>query len=1083
MGQPQRDIAADIAELSAEQRELLELLMREEQPDASDLPIGSASSEPDSLPLSFAQERLWFIDKLNPESPTYNIFLGARTKGALKVATLRQCFAETIRRHEVLRATFTNVAGHPVQVVTHAASPAFSYIDLSDLSVAEFEAQARRLALQEARRPMDLTRGPLLRVTLLGRGTHDHILLLTMHHIISDAWSIGILAAEVSRLYTSYSTGVPSPLPELRIQYSDYAAWQRSTLQGEVLESQLEYWRGQLAGAPPLLALPTDRPRPAVQRFRGVSKSFFVPAALADQLKQLSQQHKVTLFTTLTAAWQTLLHLYSGQDDVSIGAPLSNRNRSELEGMIGFFVNTLVLRTDLSGDPTFTELLKRVRETVVGAQAHQDVPFEKLVEVLQPERDLSHTPFFQAAFSLDNTPDNAEAVPALTFVPFDIDTRNARFDLQLTISEISTGLAGSLEYNSDLFESPTIDRLMGHFQTLLAAIVADPGCRISELPLLTDEERQCLLEWNETQREFASHRCVHELFEAQVSRTPDAVALVSEDVQLSYYELNRRANQLAHYLRQAGVGPEVKVAVAMRRSPDLIVAMLGILKAGGAFVPIDSSHPVERLSFLLEDAGVPFILTAGNLLENVLTFFAQKIYLDAESETISRQPDHNPVPLTVSDNLAYAIYTSGSTGQPKAALLNHRGLCNMAPAMARAFGVTQNSRVLQFSSASFDASVSDIFVTLTAGATLVFPTEESLLPGPSFLARMREQAITEVLLPPSVLSGLPPGEVSPLKTVIAGGEECPAELVARWGKERRFLNAYGPTESTVCATVAECREDGHRPAIGRPIDNTRVYLLNRRLQPVPVGVPGQLYLDSAGLARGYQGRPELTAESFIPHPFAAAPGARLYKTGDLARYLPDGNIDFLRRLDRQVKVRGYRIEPAEIEAVLLTHKTVGEAVVVAREDSAREKRLVAYVVPRAGEHCDVLELWPFLRGKLPAFMLPSDLVTLPALPLTPNGKLDRRALPAPQETGDDHAGSPRSELEEQLAKIWAEVLGVEKVGIHDDFFELRGHSLSLIEVAFRVQETLGCELPLQIFFLAPTIAELAKEIETARTQA
>lgn len=1084
MSQPQRDIAADIAELSPEQRELLELLMREEQLDASNLPISPASLEPDSLPLSFAQERLWFIDQLSPESPAYNIYIGARTKGALNIATLRQCFAEIVRRHEVLRATFTSVAGRPVQVVTHAAAPAFAYIDLSDLPAAEFEAHARRLALQEARRPFDLTRGPLLRVTLLGHSANDHILLLTMHHIISDAWSMSILAGEVSRLYQSYSTGAPSPLAELRIQYSDYAAWQRSTIQGEVLESQLDYWRRQLAGAPPMLALPADRPRPAVQRFRGRSKSFLVPAALADQLKQLSKQCKVTLFTTLTAALQTLLYLYSYQDDVSIGAPVSNRNRSELEGMIGFFVNTLVLRTDLSGDPTFAELLERVRETVVGAQAHQDVPFEKLVEVLQPERDLSHTPLFQVAFSFDNTPDNAGAVPALTFVPFEIDTRNARFDLQLTLSEISRGLAGSLEYNSDLFDGPTIDRLIEHFQTLLAAVVANPGCRISELPLLGEEERQRLLvELNQTQREFASDRCAHELFEEQAKRTPDAIALASEDVQLSYSELNRRTNQLAHYLRQLGVGPEVKVAVSMRRSPDLVVAILGIMKAGGAFVPLDSSYPTERLSFMLDDAGVPFILSAGNLLENLFTFFAQKIYLDAEWEGISAQPDHDPAPSTSSDNLAYAIYTSGTTGLPNAVMLSHRGLCNMATALGRAFGVTQNSRVLQYATASFDASVSEIFVTLTAGATLVFPTEESLLPGPSFLARMREQAITEVLLPPSVLSALPPGEVSPLKTVIAGGEECPAEVVTRWGKERRFLNAYGPTEITVCATIGECSEDGHRPSIGRPIDNTKTYLLNRHLKPVPVGIPGELYLDSVGLARGYQGKPDLTAQSFIPHPFAGEPGARLYRTGDIARYLPDGNIDFLRRVDRQVKVRGYRIELAEIEAVLLTHKTVSEAVVVAREDSAREKRLVAYVVPREGEQCDVLELWPFLRGKLPAYMLPSDLVTLQSLPLTPNGKIDRRALPAPQELGDDSGGTPRSELEEQLAKIWAEVLGVDKVGIHDDFFELRGHSLSLIEVAFRVQETLGCELPLQIFFLAPTIAQLAKEIETARTQA
>jgi len=1086
MSQVSRDIAGDIAELSPEQRELLELLMREEQLDASTLPIVPAAGDQESPPLSFAQERLWFFDQLNPGSPVYNLFTGARAKGALNPATLQQCFGDVVRRHETLRATFATVEGQPVQVVKRAASPVLAYVDLSGLSAEEFEVQAQRLAIQEARRPFDLARGPLLRVTLLGRNSREHILLLTMHHIISDAWSMGLLADEVARLYQAFSTGVPSPLPDLPIQYSDFAAWQRSWLQGEVLESQLDYWQRQLAGASPVLALPTDRPRPAVQRFRGASQSFLVPAALTEGLKRLTQNYKATLFTTLTAALQTLLHLYTSQNDVSIGAPVANRSRSELEEMIGFFVNTLVLRTDFSGDPSFAELLGRVRETVLGAHAHQDLPFEKLVEVLRPERDLSHAPLFQVAFSLDNTPANVETASALSFSPFEIDTRNARLDLHLTVVETSKGLAGSLEYNSDLFDAATVERMISHFQTLLAGFVANPDQKISELSLLSEDERhQLLVEWNETRREFAENRCAHELFEEQVSRTPDVVALLTEKGHVSYLELNCRANQLAHYLREYGVGPEVKVAVSMRRSSEMIIAILGILKAGGAYVPIDPTYPSERLSFILEDAGVPLILTAGNLLEDLLTFFAQKVYLDAEWETISLQPSHNPSLVTTSDNLAYSIYTSGSTGVPKAALLNHRGLCNLAAAQARAFGVNPGSRVLQFASASFDASVSEVFVTLAAGATLVLPTEEYLLPGPPFLAWMREQAITAVTLPPSVLSVLPPGEACTLEVVIAAGEECPADVVSRWSGRLRFLNAYGPTETTVCASIAECHDDGRRPSIGKPIDNTKLYLLNRHLKPVPIGVPGELYVDSVGLARGYQGRAELTAQSFIPHPFGAEPGARLYRTADLARYLSNGDVDFLGRVDRQVKVRGYRIELAEIEAVLVTHRTVREAVVLAREDRPGEKKLMAYVVPREGEECDVLELWRFLRGKLPAFMHPSELVTLESFPLTPNGKIDRRALPAPQQTGKENGESyraPRTQLEEQLASIWAQELGVERVGIDDNFFELRGHSLSLVQVAFRVQDTLGYEVPLQIFFLAPTIAELAKEIESARTQ-
>jgi amino acid adenylation domain-containing protein len=1088
MSQVSRDIAGDVAELSAEQKELLELLMREEQLDASDPPIVRTAIDRGSLPLSFAQERLWFFDQLNPGSPVYNLFTGARVKGPLNPATLQQCFGEVVRRHEPLRATFATVEGQPAQVVKRAVPLALAYIDLSGLSAEEFEAQAQRLAIQEARRPFNLTRGPLLRVTLLGRSMREHVLLLTMHHIISDAWSMGLLADEVASHYQTFSTGVPSRLPDLSIQYSDFAAWQRSWLHGEVLESQLDYWQRQLAGASPVLALPTDRPRPAVQRFRGASQSFLVPAALTEGLKRLTQNYKATLFTTITAALQTLLHVYTNQNDISIGAPVVNRSRSELEELIGFFVNTLVLRTDFSDDPSFAELLGRVRETVFDAQAHQDVPFEKLVEVLQPERDLSHAPLFQVAFSLDNTPANVGTVPALSFSPFEIDTKNARLDLHLTIVETSKGLAGSLEYNSDLFDAATVERMIGHFQTLLAGVVANPGQRISELPLLSEGERHRLMvEWNETRREFAANRCAHELFEEQVSRTPDAVALLTENGHISYFELNRRANQLAHFLRQYGVGPEVKVAVSMRRSPEMIIAILGILKAGGAYVPIDPTYPSERLSFILEDASVPLVLTAGNLLENLLTFFAQKIYLDAEWDTISSQPSHNPAAVTTSDNLVYAIYTSGSTGGvPKAALLNHRGLCNLVAAQARAFGVRPGGRVLQFASASFDASVSEVFVTLAAGATLVLPTEESLLPGPPFLAWMREQAITAVTLPPSVLSVLPAGEVCTLEVVIAAGEECPADVVSRWSRGLRFLNAYGPTETTVCATIAECHDDGRRPSIGRPIDNTKLYLLNRHFKLVPIGVPGELYVDSIGLAWGYQGNPELTAQRFVPHPFGAEPGARLYRTGDLARYLPNGDVDFLGRVDRQVKIRGYRIELAEIEAALTTHRTVREAVVLARQDRLGEKQLIAYVVPHEGEECDIVELWRFLRGKLPTFMLPSELITLKSLPLTPNGKIDRRALPAAQQTGDENGESydaPRTQLEEQLVNIWTEVLGVERVGIHDDFFELRGHSLSLIQVAFRVQETLGCELPLQIFFLAPTIEALAKEIESARAQA
>jgi amino acid adenylation domain-containing protein len=1087
MSETYKDIAQDIADLSGEQRELLELLLREGKVDASRLPITRLGGDVKSPPLSFAQQRLWFFEQLTPGTPIYNIFAGVRLRGALNAMTLRQCFAEVARRHEVLRATFKTVDGQPSQVIEADAPLDFRIVDLTGLPEAEREPQARRLAARESQRPCDLARGPLLRVVLLRCDEREHILLLTMHHIVGDAWSLGILVEEVAALYDAFNEGRLSPLAELPIQYADFAHWQRSWLQGEVLETQLAYWQRQLAGASPVLELPTDRPRPSVQRFRGSVKSFFLPAELTEGLTRLSRQQGGTLFMTMVAALQTLLHFYSGQEDISIGAPVVNRSRAELEKLIGFFVNTLVIRTDCSGDPSFIELLERVRRTVVDAQSHQDLPFEKLVEVLQPDRDLSHAPLFQVVLSLDNTPPpDALSLSSLSLSPFEIETRTARLDLHLTIVATTKGLAGSLEYNSDLFDPATIDRMIGHFRTLLEGIVADPSRKISSLPLLTDAERdQLLRQWNETQTKFPDDSCVQELFETRAAHVPDSVALISGDGHVSYSELNRRANQLAHYLLKLGVGPEVRVAVCMRRTPEMIVAILGVLKAGGAYVPLDPAYPQERLSFILEDSGAPLVLTEGDLLEDLLTSYAQKIYLDEEQAAIAEEAVENTVSGAVSDNLAYVIYTSGSTGLPKATLVGHKGLCNLVEAQIRAFDVRPDSRVLQFASPSFDASVSEIFKTLVAGAALILPDENSLLPGPEFVRQLREQAVTNITLPPSVLALLPPEEVPALRVVVAAGEECSAEVAARWAHGRLFLNAYGPTEATVCASIARCVGDDRRPTVGRPMENATLFLLDEHLRPVPIGMPGQVFIGGVGLARGYQGRADLTAERFIPHPFSESPGARLYKTGDLARYLPDGELDFLGRLDRQVKVRGYRIELGEVEAALSAHHSVSEAVVTILEDSPGNRRLVAYVVPSEAASYDADAARRHLQERLPEFMLPSEFVTLDAMPLTPNGKIDRRALPRPEPDGGGEDGSfaaPRTPLEEQLVKIWAEVLGVERIGIHDNFFELRGHSLSLIQVAFLVQETLGCELPLQIFFLAPTIAELSKEIETARQE-
>ncbi|WP_442937688.1 non-ribosomal peptide synthase/polyketide synthase [Nostoc sp.] len=1055
------------------------------------------------LRLSFAQQRLWFLDQLEPNSAIYNIPTALRLLGNLNQAALEQSLIEIIHRHEALRTNFIAVDGQATQIIQTATNCSVAVVDLQHLPVTEQEIAAQQLVQQQAIQAFDLANEALIRAVLVILSNTEQWLLVCMHHVVSDGWSIGVFVQELQALYNAYSQGQPSPLTPLPIQYADFALWQRQWLVGEVLQKQLSYWEQQLANAPTFLPLPTDRPRPAVQTFNGAYLEFVLSGELTQRLVQLSQQQGVTLFMTLLAAYNTLLYRYTGQTDILVGTPIANRDRTEIEGLIGFFVNTLVMRTDLSLNPSFNELLPRIREMALSAYAHQDLPFEMLVEALQPERDMSHTPLFQVMFALQNAPMSEIELTGLTVSSLPIESSTAKFDLTLSMENTSTGLVGGWEYNTDLFDSSTIERMTGHFACLLEGIVANPSDRISQLPMLTaSEQQQLLVEWNDTQVDYPQNKCIHQLFEEQVERTPNAVAVVFENQQLTYHELNCRANQLAHYLRSLGVKPDALVGICAERSLDIVVGLLGIFKAGGAYVALDPDYPQERLRFMLEDAQVSVLLTQQRLIHRLPEHQAKLVCLDKAWEEIAQNNQDNLSSGVKASHLAYVIYTSGSTGRPKGVMVEHRGLCNLTHAHIQTFGLHSDSRVLQFASFSFDASIWEVVLALGSGATLYLGTKDSLLPGKPLIEQLRNNCITSITLPPSALAVMPMEELPALQTIIVGGEACSAELIRQWSAGRNFFNAYGPTEATVCATTAKCTEDDEKISIGKAIANTQVYILDENLQLVPVGVPGELHIGGAGLARGYLNRPELTQEKFIPNPFAGSRGAgeqgskgaeilpnsqspvpspRLYKTSDLARYLPDGNIEYLGRIDNQIKIRGFRIEIGEIEAILSQHLGVRENVVVAREDIPGEKRLVVYFVPQLEQTPTTDDLRIFLKEKLPQYMVPSAFVRLEFLPLTPNGKVDRKALPIPDSHNTQLAVSfvaPRTPVEKVLADIWANVLHLEQVGVLDNFFELGGHSLSTIRVMSQVNETFQINLPLRHLFAAPTIAELAQTIES-----
>ncbi|MBV9109352.1 MAG: amino acid adenylation domain-containing protein, partial [Gemmatimonadetes bacterium] len=970
------------------------------------------------LPLSFAQERLWFIDRLEPGGTTYNVPTAWRLGGALDEAALERSLGEIVRRHEALRTTFAEVDGSPVQVIAPFGGFGLPVEDLSGLGQADREAAVRRRVGEEAARPFDLVAGPLFRAALLRLGEEDHVLLLSMHHIVSDGWSMGVLYRELSALYEAYRDGRESPLRELPVQYADYAVWQREQLEGEVLDRQLSYWRERLAGAPELLELPTDHPRPAVQTHRGASVPVELSLELLERLQRLGRSEGATLYMTLLGAFQVLLSKYSGSEDVVVGSPIAGRTRGEVENLIGFFVNTLVLRTDLSGDPSFREVLRRAREVTLGAFEHQELPFEKLVAELQPERSLSHSPLFQVMFTLQNAENRGGALPGVQVSGVDADFASTKFDLSLTLAATTRGLRVALSYSTALFERATIVRMLGHLERVLEQVADDADLRCSELELLAGAERaQVLEEWNRTAADYPRGRCIHQLVEAQAARTPDAVALAQSGEALSYREMDERANRVAHRLIELGVRPEERVGLPLA-GIHAITGLLGIMKAGAAYVPIDPSAPDERIGFILGEAGARVVVADSAAISRPWAAERAVVAMDRPGE-LSGHPATAPEPRVGDGHLAYVLYTSGSTGRPKGVLVEHRSVCNLAIALAALHEVGVGDRMLLVAPLHFDGSVAEMFATLVSGAALHVPEGAEMYPGNEQVQLLARERITHTKITPSALDALPFAALPALKVIAAGGEAVTAELVARWAPGRRFLQTYGPTEATVRTACHWCEPDGQRPPLGPPIANVRMYMLDRALRPLPAGVPGELVVGGVGVTRGYLGRPALTAEKFIPDPFSSEPGARLYRTGDRARWRADGALEFLGRLDEQVKIRGFRIEPGEIAAVLRQHEGVHECAVVARED-AGEARLVAYVVGDA----DAEALRAHLRRSLPEYMVPAAFVALDALPLMPgSGKLDRRALPAPDlAAGEPSYVAPRTPVEEVLAGIWAEVL-------------------------------------------------------------
>ncbi len=1045
---------------------------------------------------SFTQESLWFLDQLERGRATYTIYTPLRVSGRLNAATLERTFDEIRRRHETLRTRFPEVDGRPILVIEPALPRPLQLVDLSPLSEVQRESRLREWISKETARPIDLQNGPLMRVTLLRLSDNDHVVMVSAHHIIYDGWSVAVLLREVTALYTAFETGQPSPLPELATQHADFAAWQRQWLQGANIERLRSYWVKQLAGVAPI-ELPLDHPRPSIRSTRGDTKSFDLPPALSEALSKFCREEGVTPFMTLLAVFEVLLGRYTGQADIAVGAPVANRGRPETESLIGYFINVVVLRNDLSGDLSFREVLRRLRQVTLDAYDHQEITLDQVVAAVNPPRDMSRHPLFQVMFALHNFD-----LPKLDVIGLDMSmmeeapaAQTAFFDLTLSFRQSGSSFRGELNYSTDLFEGETIGRMIRHYEILLAAALTQPDGRLSSLPLLAEEERkQLLVQGNLFAADDTATACVHEWFDSQARQTPHAPALIDGERRWTYRDLNERANRLGHYLRARGVGPDRIVALRFPRSAELIVAMLGVLKAGGAYLPLDPHLPAERLEFVLEDAAIQVVVTLADLPHAFPPDLPHVVCLDRDAPAIEDCPADQPQSGVAGGHLAYVIYTSGSTGHPKGVLIEHRALAAYTEAAAARYEITAADRVLQFASASFDAHAEEVFPCLANGGTLVLRNDE-MLDYRRFLRQCAEWEITFLTLPTAYWHELiadfadnPPNLPESLRMVVIGGERAMPDRVALWfqyvSRCVRLLNTYGPAEATVVATAAELSPaDGgaQRVSIGQPLANARAFVLDRNRQLVPAGVHGELYLAGNSLARGYLNRRELTADRFLTEPFSGKPDSRMYRTGDVVRWKADGALEFIGREDNQVKIRGFRIEPGEVEEALGAHPALAQAAVVARERAEGDLRLVAYVVGKAASSMPgASEIKQFVSQRVPDYMVPSVFVALPQLPMTSSGKVDRKALPEPDwgiVLAQGKYVPPKPGVEEQLGEIWSEVLGLDRIGAHDDFFDLGGNSLLALRLVARARAAFSVDLPLVSLFTAPTISGLAAILE------
>jgi aspartate racemase len=1074
-----------LRELSARKREILTIFQYADN-DPSDnrapiVPIPRTGPGP----LSYAQQRLWFLDRLDPDSPLYNLPEAMKIGPGLDVDTLQQALDSLVARQEILRTNFVAVNGVPRLILRPPGPVAMRVVDVSALPEAERDDDVQRQLTEEAQTPFDLSRDPMLRILLLKVGGGEHVLELTTHHIVCDGWSMGILFEDLAALYEGYKTGNDPALSEIEVQYADYANWQSQWMRGQVYDSLLRYWKSHLGESPPILDLPTDRPRPAQQSYRGACERFTLSADLSARLRAFALAEASTSFMLLFASFQVLLFRYSGLEKFVLGSPTAVYNRIELMPLIGLWVNTLAMRCDLSGNPSFRELLSRVRDRALDDFAHQEFPFEKLVEETHPDRDLSRNPIFQVMFILQvhHAPSQNLKRAGLEVSPLTVDTATAKFDLTLSMSDAGDHFGGVFEYGKDLFDAETIAGMIEHFRCLLEAVVADPDRPIAALPLQSESERhRMLIKWNDTKSDYPDESGFHQLFEAQVKRTPGSIAVESDGERLTYDQLNRSSNRLAHRLLEWGVGPDVLVGICMEPTPRMLVGLLGILKAGGAYVPLDPEFPPDRLKIMLEDSAVGIVLSEQRTAELIAVPERTRIiHLDADPETMrSGENERNPVWKGTACDLAYVIFTSGSTGRPKGVQIPHRALVNFLCSMRDAPGLTQQDVLLEVTTLSFDIAALELYLPLLVGARVSLARREVASDGMRLAKRIAESRASVMQATPATWRLLLESgwQGDRRLKILCGGEALPRELAEELLQRCGSLwNMYGPTETTIWSTAKQIHP-GEEIRIGRPIANTRVYVFDKALEPVPTGVVGELCIGGDGLARGYLDRVELTGEKFVANPFE--PGHRLYRTGDLARFRPGGDIECLGRVDHQVKVRGFRIEPGEIETHLESHERVTQAVVLAREDRPGDKRLIGYITTDDGSTIPQAELRNRLRQSLPDYMVPSRFIVLKQFPLTPNGKIDRPALPAPDETDGREAEvyvAPRNATERQLAKLWEKVLGRQRVGVTEDFFEAGGHSLLAAQLFALIETTLGANLPLATLFQSSTVEELARLLQ------